>query len=382
MMRKIRSALKLFERQVRDFFRIVRLCHRAAPLYSPNYFKVFLRALRLCFQEQFSAKEAFRLGLFNPNLSPGQLSKYISKKNLLNIQLSINPISCDPLVRDKGIFYRYCMALGIPIPKLYAIFFRTTAGWSCKGAILTSRSNWEKFFDNQLPMEFVIKPARGSHGRKVNIFSRNEEGFIDAFGKTYRAADIYDTMLSAHQYDSFIIQERLKNHPELVRLNDVPFLQTVRIITFVDRNNHCQILHAYLKLITGQNVTDNFDDGLSGNMEVEASLDDGVLGPAIALAPNGLVIKNNHPKTGLSFDRFQLPLWEPTCKLIKKTAPMFLPLRTIGWDVALTPNGPCILEANSWWGAPNQHRRMDVILDALSHNQSRKQIPASLFKKR
>jgi len=374
-MRKIHSAIKLFEQQIRDFFRIVRFCHRATALYSPNCFNVFLRALRLCYREQFSPKEAYQLGLFDPKLSPGQLSKYISKKKRINLQLSLNPISWNVLTRDKGIFYRYCMALGIPIPKLYAIFFRTNAGWSCNGAILKSRSDWEKFLDTQLPTEFVIKPAKGARGKEVNIFSRTKDGFIDAFGKTYRAADIYDTMLSAHNYDSFVIQERLKNHLELVYLSDVHFLQTVRIITLVDRNNHCRILYAYLKLITGQNVTDNFDRGQSGNIETRVSLDDGVLKPAVGVATNGLSIKaiSNHPKTGLSFDGFKLPLWGPACRLVKKTAPMFLPLRTIGWDVALTPNGPCILEANNWWAAPNEHQCMDVILDAISYNPSGKQ---------
>ncbi len=367
-MRKIRSALKLLERQVRDFFRIVRFCHRVRPIFSPNYFEVFLRALGLCYQEQFTPKEAYRLGLFDPKLPAGQLSKYISKKKRINLQLSLNPISWNVLTRDKGIFYRYCMALGIPIPKLYAIFFRTNAGWSCNGAILKSCNDWEKFFDNQLPMEFVIKPAEGSRGKEVNIFSRTEEDFIDAFGKKYRAVDIYDTMLSTHKYESFVIQERLKNHPELVRLSDVQFLQTVRIITFVDRNNNCRILHAYLKLITGQNATDNFVRGLSGNIEAKLSLDDGVLKSAVGVTPNGSGIKTipNHPKTGFPFDGFKLPLWDQACRLVKKTAPKFSPLRTIGWDVALTPNGPYILEANSWWAAPNEHQCMDIILGALS----------------
>jgi hypothetical protein len=57
-----------------------------------------------------------------------------------------------------------------------------------------------------------------------------------------------------------------------------------------------------------------------------------------------------------------------TAKSRKFTIPSRLPVRTIGWDIAITPNGPVILEANIWWGAPNEHRRMYVILEAMSDN--------------
>ena len=36
-------------------------------------------------------------------------------------------------------------------------------------------------------------------------------------------------------------------------------------------------------------------------------------------------------------------------KLAEQAALQFLPLRTIGWDIAITPGGPSILEGNVWW---------------------------------
>jgi len=365
---KTPKVFKLPVRVVQQLFRIVRFCGRATPFWSTGYLRVFLRAIRLCWDEGFLPKEAFRLGLFDPELVPSKLAKYISRKKMTKLQESINPISWTPLVRDKGIFYRYCMVLGIPIPKLYAIFCKSTAGWSHKGSILTSQDDWKRFLGMEIPPEFVIKPTLGSFGRGLNIYSRIDGEFIDTFGKSYTAEDIYETISSTPQYDSFVIQERLESHPALVQLSGTKFLQTVRITTFVDANSLCHILHAFFKPIMRHNVTDNFKHGQSGNMQDEVSLDDGVLKSAVMLEPNGSGIKtvSAHPKTGVSFEGFQLPLWVEACGLAKETALKFLPMRTIGWDVALTPNGPIILEGNNWWEPLNIHQCMDTIVNILS----------------
>ena len=150
------------------------------------------------------------------------------------MQEAVNPVSWAFLLKDKGFFYRYCMALGVPIPKLYAIFFRKTAGWPYNGSALTTCDDWKRFFDSRLPSEFVIKPVQGAYGKGLNVFARSEKGFIDAFGKSYTAQQLYDFMLLHPETDSFVIQQRLKNHPELIRLSGTQSLQTVRIITFVD----------------------------------------------------------------------------------------------------------------------------------------------------
>jgi len=355
---------------VQQFFRLLRLCHRAAPLYSPDYLRVLLRAFRLCYRQGYLPKEAFQLGLLNPELPDDELSKYASVKRQTEVLQSINPSSWESLVRDKGIFYLYCMALGAPIAKLYAIFFRKTPGWSYNGSPLKSRDDWKNFFDTQLPSEFVIKPAQGFLGRAVNIFSKTPDGFVDASGKSYKAEQIYHAISSDTKFDSFIVQQRLKNHPDLLRLTDTDALQTLRIDTFVDSDGKCRILHAHQKLITGRSITDNFERGLTGNLQADVSLDDGTLAPAVTMDANGLGIKTVpiHPGTDRTIEGFQLPWWTQACRLVTETASHFLPIWTIGWDIALTPDGPLISEANIWWAAHNQHQCAGAILDVLSGN--------------
>jgi hypothetical protein len=355
-------------RTLKELFETAKYCRKLAPLWSLRYPAILLRASRLCRRQRFLPDEAFRLGLYNHNLAHAELSKFISRKNLTKIQKSVNPISWTPLLKDKGIFYRYCTALDLPIPKLYAIFFQTNDGWAYNGSPLRTPDEWKRFFMQQLPPQFVIKPCWSSCGHGVNFFNRIDTGFIDEFARSYEPEQLCQLLRSHREYDSFVIQQWLKNHPELLRLTGIEFLQTIRIITFVDRKNQCHIQHAHLKLITGQNVVDNFEHGLSGNIEPLVSLADGRLKSAVTLASDGSGVHTipSHPKTKIAFDRFHLPLWDHACSLVKTAAPRFLPVRSIAWDVALTPNGPYIVEGNIWWSPPNQHRCLDTILDGLS----------------
>ena len=61
----------------------------------------------------------------------------------------------------------------------------------------------------------------------------------------------------------------------------------------------------------------------------------------------------HHPKTGEPFADFQLPHWQEARKLAEHAAMLFLPLRTIGWDLALTDDGPLLLEGNAEWDPVN-----------------------------
>ncbi|MBN1224695.1 MAG: hypothetical protein JXB23_15725 [Candidatus Aminicenantes bacterium] len=117
----------------------------------------------------------------------------------------------DEILEDKSIFYLYCTASEIPVPKLYALYFKRSPGWSYNGVFLRSEEEWQGFLRNDLPQEFVIKPARGVYGDQVLPLSRNQDTFLDPHGKSFTSDQIYRIFATNRTYDSFIIQERLKN---------------------------------------------------------------------------------------------------------------------------------------------------------------------------
>ncbi len=355
MLRKLRQKIDKRLRRLQRLLQVMVFCRRLFPGGSRAYLQAVVRGYRLYRRGGFMPEESFRLGLLT---DPARDScRFISKKLWCRLQNRLNPVDWRFLVHDKGIFYRNCLAMKIPVPELFAIYFRNGAGWAAPARSLCGDQEWQLVLNRHLPAEFFIKPATGTYSRAIHLFRRDGEGFRDFFGQFFLAEDIVTWMQGEARYDSFVLQARLNNHPDLIRLSATDSLQTVRIITLLDDQGQCRILHAHFKPIIDASLTDTRLDGLEGNVEAAVDLETGRLIAANRISGSGAGIEEiaAHPATGKVFCGFPLPLWEDACRLVTSVAPKFLPMRSIGWDVALTPRGPVIVEGNSCWDPPNQH---------------------------
>jgi len=353
--------------RARQIIDIARYARRASPAYRVSAIALFARTAPICLRHQFSGAEAYHLGLFDPATQTADLSHYCSRKRLTKIQRSLNPPPLAPLLRNKAIFYRFCLAHGIPVPALYAVVYGPTRAWTYCERAAAGIEQWTAFMERDLPAEFVIKPVEAAFGHGVMLFRRQDDRFIDPAGTEFRAAALCENFCTNGQHDGFLIQERLHNHPQLLELTGVEYLQTVRMTTLVDADCRAHVIHAACKLIAGSNVTDNFHGGITGNIQACVDLRDGRLFRPVTASANtpGYNTLRKHPNTGLDIEGFHLPLWDQARTLVREAAVRFLPIRTIGWDVALTPNGPMLVEGNIWWNPPNQHRNLHTILQTI-----------------
>lgn len=344
---------------------VAAFCNRITPWWHPAYPDVLWRALHRCRVGKFEPAEAFRLGLFQPHIDGENSVSYISRRGLTKIQEALNPAEHAPILKNKDLFYRRCMAMEVPIPRLYAVTGPPADAWSYSGQPPQTRDEWVAFLDNHLPSEFVAKPVTGAYGHGFNYFRRVQMGYQDAFGKFLDTSMLYNALASGNR---FIIQERLYNHPALVRLSDTESLQTIRCITLAGDRGDVRILHAHLKIIDANQIVDTFLDGLTGNVEAPIELASGTLKSANRVPGTGapVVRLDVHPKTRVEFSGIQLPFWAKACDLAREVATRFVPVRTIGWDIALTPEGPVVLEGNIWWDPPNQHGCMRTLVEALT----------------
>jgi hypothetical protein len=297
--------------------------------------------------------EALGAGLLAPGCTDEVRRGLVSYTRLQAAQLRHNPLALEPLTEHKVICDRYLAALGVRCAELYGTVGRH-GGWAARtGAAVDDREAFAEFVARELPPEWIVKPAQGLLGLGVRLVRRLDDGSVDAGEGPIDPRALFDALEADPDFDQFVVQERLRNHPAIEALTGSTTLQTLRLSTFVRRDGGVHLMCAMFKLAIGSGPADNFRKGDTGNglADVDA---DGRLGPLQVLAACG----HGHdatpfvPGTDRRVEGFRVPFFADARRLVTAAAPSFLPMRTLGWDIGITPDGPAVVEANNYWGPP------------------------------
>jgi len=135
----------------------------------------------------------------------------------------------------------------------------------------------------------------------------------------------------------FLLEEFVAQHPELDRLAPRS-VNTLRIITFFDGERSHVLAHAF-KMGNGAEL-DNFGQGGIQTTVYE----DGLL-------PYGAFDKEGnkflvHPLTGVSIVGFRVPYYAEAIDLALAMSTVVPEVPYVGWDIAITPTGPIVIEGN------------------------------------
>ena len=121
-----------------------------------------------------------------------------------------------------------------------------------------------------------------------------------------------------------------------------PAVNTIRIFSIIDRLGVPHIALPYLRAGIGKSVTDNI---CAGGIFYIVDPDTGIVhmtGRTLREQKRYII----HPNSDVIVPGFKVPYYEEICGIIKRAALVTPSLRYVGWDVAITPNGPAIIEGN------------------------------------
>ncbi len=66
-----------------------------------------------------------------------------------------------------------------------------------------------------------------------------------------------------------------------------------------------------------------------------------------AVDQNEMIEYQNHPITGAAFKGVQICHWDEILAMMRRAVPLASKISNVGWDVAVTENGPVLIEANT-----------------------------------
>lgn len=267
---------------------------------------------------------------------------YVSDGEAKEVQDKINDPKLADLVTNKLSFVEHFERGGFPVPRLLGynvsdkLYLREVDTWEV--AELFSPRLLKESLDHIMTSwgiaEIFLKPIRGSQG-------------LGAYRVTRAHLHIppeMERLHSAVSKNSYVLQQVVEQHPELSKFNPSS-LNTMRIDTFRAPGSEAEILSAFLRVGGKGNYVDNI---AAGGVKVGIHLDSGKLQEkALNLFHGSQTITTfkASPTNGILFDGCQVPMFEEVKQTVIRAAE-YIPSALVGWDVAVGPAGPVLIEAN------------------------------------
>lgn len=325
----------------------------ARDVYGEPWVPMYLRAVRLRRAHGFAIDESLAQGLLDRRRRVDD--RIVSKRELLRAQALLNPAGIEPLIENKAILYHVLELAGVPVPRMLALLTHGGHSWNWYTSTSVEPDGWAATLDT-MPDRIVVKPALGYHGRSVCVLARDGDRWRDAAGGHRDSRELAHALADDPEFATWVVQERVENHPDMACFGAPGVVNTLRVVTFVDRNGEVGVEWVGFRIGSGGAGIDNFGGGRNNNLSVNVDHRTGTLIRAIAAHPSGIGIRDvrEDPVTGTVLAGRTLPMWDEVRALSLRTAEALLPARTVGLDVAITPGGPTIIEANMWWDPPPQ----------------------------
>ncbi len=295
------------------------MCRRLADCRGGSPLPLFPDALFCLFRHGASPENYFVLRFFR--LPERERARYLTSGRSKAADRALNRQATAEdrrILGDKALFNRHFAGL-VKRESLYAPD--------------ASFADFSAFLDRQ--EDLILKPVRGLQGRGIE---KLRAGAVPDRAALYRRC----------REDKLLLESCIRQHPALDRIN-ASSLNSVRVNAARDRAGRVRLIGACLKCGAPGAVTDNFH---TGGVAYPLELATGrVSGPGRNNRDLNEYI--HHPGSLCFMPGFQVPFWDRVLVCVRRGMDAVPSVGYVGWDVALTPEGPELIEGNFNWPGGN-----------------------------
>lgn len=243
---------------------------------------------------------------------------------------------------DKFYFNVFLERFGIPTPKIYCfIKDKNPLLFDLSFQVDTTKPGKEQlsdFLSND--MDAFAKPSDGQLGNGIfSLKITQNKIFID--GKETSKDEVLNLLLSA----DYLIQERITQHPQISLLNSST-INSIRLQTVMDKDGNVHPFGAGLRIGRKGSSVDNW---AKGGVFVGIDMSKGKLMEIGFLKPQYGTSVKEHPDTQVVFKDYVIPFYKEAEELAVKLHKFMYRCHSVGWDIAITEDGPVFIEGNGLW---------------------------------
>jgi hypothetical protein len=234
----------------------------------------------------------------------------------------------------KLAFAAVCARFGLPTPPVLAVARRGRFDFGDPAA---------------LDCDLFVKPehGRGAIGARAYLRLPPKASDSDAKSASDRAAALKHVLATVARRSWIrpqILQPMLRNHPTIADLADQSLI-TIRVFTCFDAANEPIVTHAMLRTICKLEPDWRISEEYAAAIDLETGAMSAMCGDS-GISPDAWY--ENHPVTGRPVAGRIVPLWPAVKALAVAAHKVFSDRMILGWDIAITPDGPTLIEANSY----------------------------------
>jgi hypothetical protein len=240
-------------------------------------------------------------------------------------------------VQDKARFARICAEHQLPHIETLAVFEQGRQTFPADPFVPGAEFLWSK----------ALALSGGAGGTR---WRSEGDGIRDDSGRPF-SLEAFRGELAKRDT---IVQRLVANHPAIAGVTNGR-LAALRVVTGMNREGRAELITTMLTLAHGPYA--------SAVGAIMCSIEQGCVRKA---ALRGDFAVERHPDTGAVIPGLEIPFWRECVALACKAhSQAFARFAFLGWDFALTADGPVILETNSGWGALF-HQMLDGPLGATA----------------
>ena len=261
----------------------------------------------------------------------------------------LNPVRYSSLARNKYIAHKMLENTGVRKSVLYC-YYQPEASYVASSENAGNLDDVLRILRNKNVKACVIKTTESSHGDNVWVIKAIEYQDGDAVmtrfdGKTLMLSSVLGN--EALLFESVVRQTR-----QFAAFNESS-VNTVRFMTTLYPDRSVRIIATFIKIGRAGKCVDNAGGG--GNVDVCIDTPTGEIKYAIQYdGMHDVKDIEKHPDSGAQLNGVFIENWQAIKEEVKKFQQAFPYCKAAGWDIAITDDGPVVIEVNDFWDRTGQ----------------------------
>jgi len=293
---------------------------------------------------KLSVDEYYQMSLFDDNLYDDAAKRqFIGMDKSREIWRKLMPLSQHiGLANDKLMFERTLTSFGFSTPKTLAVM---GGHYPTNSVQQVNDIDSLHAFLESADMPVFAKPIdslRSLGSVRIEGYSASNK-MISVSNGSVVSLDSFMSEIQNKFSGNYLFQSCVERHPAFAKMTGGG-LSTIRIAT-LDSGDGAKPWRAAAKLTSPRTVADNF--WRAGNLLAAVDLETGKLGKALTTMGMDGDFVSRHPDTQEPIEGVEIPFWREAIQATQDVASLFPRTLLLGFDVAITPEGPMIIEANA-----------------------------------